>query len=90
MRIAPNKLTYLNTLSLAGGNILRRVRKCDLVEGGVSLREGFEVSKIHTRPSLLLSASNFPTQCKLSAAALVPVCLPVCCHALCDGHQLTF
>ena len=33
---------------------LGRARRCGLVAGGVSLKGGFEVSKAHTRSSLLL------------------------------------
>lgn len=34
--------------------MIRRIRKCNLVGGSVSLGEGFEGSKAHARPCLAL------------------------------------
>ena len=50
-----HRLRCLYSGSLVGRTILGRVRRYALAGGGVSLRVGFEVSKAHTRPSLVLS-----------------------------------
>lgn len=68
--------------------LCRRIRRCGLVGGGVSLGVGFEDSKAHT----ILIAISLPHDfgsCKILATAPLP-CLPACCHAAHhDGHTLT-
>jgi len=48
----PPKVIYLYVWSLVGRIGLGRSRRCGLVGGSVSLGEGFEVLKAHTRTSL--------------------------------------
>ena len=82
-----HRLIDLNAWSLVvhSWNCLGRIKRCDLVGGGVALEV---VSKAHMIPSLL----SLPPVClkyELSATALV-LCLPAGCHASChDGHELT-
>lgn len=49
--------SYIWVLSHQGVELLeriRRIRKCGLVEGGVSLGMGFKVTKIHAKRSVSL------------------------------------
>jgi hypothetical protein len=47
----PHRFVSLNAWSLVGGTVLGRTGWCGLVGESVSLGMGFEVSKVHTRPS---------------------------------------
>lgn len=51
----PHRLICLNTYSQTDGNWLGRIGRCGLVEGGVSLRVGFEISKFTPFPVSSLS-----------------------------------
>lgn len=46
-----HRFTNLNVWFPDGG-VLRRIKRCGLVRGGVSLRVGSEVSKVHDRLNL--------------------------------------
>lgn len=62
-------------------NCLKRIKKCGLVGGSLSLGVGFKVSKAHSRPSssLFLYLLPMDQDVKLSAVAPEPW-LSVFCH----------
>lgn len=54
--LPPLLLVNLNVWSLIGGTVLGRIRMCGLLEEGMPLGMGFEVSHTHARLSLEISA----------------------------------
>ena len=85
-----HRLRCLYSGSLVGRTILGRVRRYGLAGGGVSLRVGFEVSKAHTRPSLVLS---LPPTCGSDVSSQLLLQCHACLYAATpyqDGHGLTF
>ena len=62
---------------------IKRIKRCGLIGGSVSLREGFEVSKDHAKPTV--SFSPFIDQDESSELLLQH--LPGCCHVPCNDDN---
>ena len=76
---------YLNVWSPV--RYLERIRKCDLVGGGVSLRLSFEISNTHKAQSVSVSLclclyftdNVWTLSC---CSSIMPACLPLCSPAM--------
>ena len=69
---------YLSGGFLVGGTLLGGIRRCGLIEGGVSVGVSVGVPKAQARPSLFFSASILWSD---ESTRLLQALMPACCLA---------